>query len=558
MVKQDLCLISMKHSKNINSQKVLFVLCVIALALPNICLFFTEQMPLLARVCNVVLPVSVYWWVMTLNSRPGRAFLWSFPLAFFAAFQIVLLYLFGNSVISVDMFLNIVTTNFNEAGELLGNIYPSVIFVVVVYLPLIVWSALSLRCAPIEESFRRANKRWAKRGMMVGLVLLVANCLWDKDYEAERDLYPVNVAYNAVLAVDRNIKIGNYHNASHDFTFNAVSARDATEKELYVLVIGETARAANFGVYGYERNTTPLLGKLSNFVVFKQAFTQSNTTHKSVPMLISGVSADDYNDIYYQKSIITAFKEAGYSTAYFSNQRRNNSFIDYFGEEADVAVFLKDSVDIGGNVYDTELLARLDDYLAHDRSAKRFVVLQTYGSHFNYRERYPIDKAYYKPDNYASASSENRQAIVNAYDNTIRATDELLSEVVKMVEGQGVSSAVMYVSDHGEDIYDNEENHFLHASPIPTLYQLHVPLLVWTSPSYSAKYAMKCAALRDNAEAEVATSLAVFHTLFDIADINTPYKKDNSALSNKDFKSQPYLKYLDDHNEPVAVSELCR
>ena len=104
-----------------NNQKLLFVLCVIALSLPNVCLFFTERMSLLARVCNVVLPVGAYWRIMTLSRKPGKAFLWLFPLVFLAAFQIVLLSLFGNSVIAVDMYLNLVTTNPTEACELLSG-----------------------------------------------------------------------------------------------------------------------------------------------------------------------------------------------------------------------------------------------------------------------------------------------------------------------------------------------------------------------------------------------------------------------------------------------------
>lgn len=134
----------MKHSSKISAllrkgtcnQKLLFVLCVISLALPNVFLFFTERMPLVASVCNVVLPVSAMWLAMTASRRPGKAYLFMFPFVFFAAFQIVLLHLFGNSVIAVDMFLNLVTTNVMEVNELLANIRYAVVLVIVVYVPL--------------------------------------------------------------------------------------------------------------------------------------------------------------------------------------------------------------------------------------------------------------------------------------------------------------------------------------------------------------------------------------------------------------------------------------
>lgn len=90
----------------------LFVLFIVVLAIPNVALFFTEQqMTLWARICNVILPVSVYWLIMTLERKPGKTIWILFPFVFFAAFQLVLLYLFGRSIIAVDMFLNLTTTN---------------------------------------------------------------------------------------------------------------------------------------------------------------------------------------------------------------------------------------------------------------------------------------------------------------------------------------------------------------------------------------------------------------------------------------------------------------
>ena len=106
------------------------------------------------------------------------------------------------------------------------------------------------------------------------------------------------------------------------------------------MVIGETSRAANWSIYGYNRNTNPELTKIKGLTAFSHVLTESNTTHKSVPMLMSSVTAHDFNSIYRQKGIITAFKEAGYRTAFFSNQRYNHSFIDFFGKEADICLSL--------------------------------------------------------------------------------------------------------------------------------------------------------------------------------------------------------------------------
>ena len=134
---------------------------------------------------------------------------------------------------------------------------------------------------------------------------------------------------------------------------------------------------------------------------------------------MSSVTAHDFNSIYRQKGIITAFKEAGYRTAFFSNQRYNHSFIDFFGKEADICDFIKEDTGDGGyNPSDDELLKLVAAELTENAS-KQFIVLHTYGSHFNYRERYPADNAFFLPDFPVDAELKYKDNLINAYDNSI-------------------------------------------------------------------------------------------------------------------------------------------
>ena len=246
------------------------------------------------------------------------------------------------------------------------------------------------------------------------------------------------------------------------------------------MVVGETSRALNWQLYGYERETNPLLVQQSGLVAFPKVLTESNTTHKSVPMLLSDVTACSYDSIYHRKGIITAFKEAGFRTAFFSNQRFNHSFIDFFGREADAFDFIKeDSLDFSYNPSDNELLKLVEQELAKG-AKKQFIVLHTYGSHFNYRERYPSGDAFFTPDYPVEAERKFRDNLVNAYDNSVRYTDSLLARLIGMLENQGTDAALIYTSDHGEDIFDDPRHLFLHASPVPSYYQLHIPFLTMT------------------------------------------------------------------------------
>ncbi|MDE5987362.1 MAG: lipid A phosphoethanolamine transferase [Prevotella sp.] len=535
--------------------KLLFYIILIVLAIPNIALDFTETMSLPAKIANVLLPVAAVWLTLTLSRRPGKMAWAMFPLIFFAAFQIVLLYLFGRSVIAVDMFLNLVTTNPGEALELLDNLVPAVATVVIIYIPVLVLATRSIIIGEtLPETFLRRQRKAASAMLAAGLAALAAAYAADEDYKIENDMYPVNVCYNLVLAVERADATAHYAETSAGFTFKAHPTHDAKEREIYVLVIGETARAMNFGIYGYSRDTTPMLSKTEGLTVFKDVLTQSNTTHKSVPMLLSAASAEDYDRIYREKSIITAFREAGFHTAFFSNQRPNHSFIDIFGMEADEWRFIKDGKDAEGNHSDDRLAKLAEETIKKDYR-KLFIVLHTYGSHFNYRERYPRSAAVFRPDNATEAVASNRPELVNAYDNTIRETDRLLADMAGMLRDSGALSAMLYTSDHGENIFDDSRGKFLHASPVPSYYDMHVPFIVWTSPSYRSAFPGTASALVANAGKSVASNAAVFHTVLSMAGIATPYREDRLSVASGMYRETP-RHYLNDHNRPVALDRL--
>lgn len=223
------------------SPRHLFAIMVTVLAIPNIALCFTENMSLPGKLANVLVPVSAVWLAMTLSRRPGKMVWALFPLIFFAAFQIVLLYLFGRSVIAVDMFLNLVTTNPGEALELLDNLVPAIVTVVVVYIPVLVLGTCSLRRKEtLEKSFLRRQRRIAAYVFAAGLLSLVGAYFADEDYRIENDMYPVNVCYNLVLAVERSDATARYAETSAGFTFNAKSTHAKDSTEVYVFVIGET------------------------------------------------------------------------------------------------------------------------------------------------------------------------------------------------------------------------------------------------------------------------------------------------------------------------------
>ena len=564
------------------SPRFLFFYMVLSLAVPNVALCFTENTPFLVDVVGVLMPLAVYALIMSLNRCVGRMVWLLFLLVFFAAFQMVLVYLYGNGVIAVDMFLNLVTTNPGEAMELLDNLVPAVAGVFILYLPLLAIAAWQwAKGIRIDRQFQRRAMR-SSLCLLLPMAVLLAICYvayqkgnekkGEFEYHIEDNMYPVNVFYNLGLAVHESLLSAHYNDNVAGFRFNAVSEHPKDSAEVYVLVVGETARSRNFQLYGYNRPTNPLLSNTSGLLVFSNVRTQSNTTHKSVPMLLTAATADDQDRLHHEKGLLAAFREAGFytvflsnHTVFLSNQRRNHSYIDFLGSQADEHLFIREANDdadavaadgkaddVVAQTSDERLLPFLSKAMAEGHK-KLFVVLHMYGSHFNYRDRYPQSRARFMPDTPTEAKPTNRPQLVNAYDNTILQTDYILHSIIEKLRSTGAVAAMMYTSDHGENIFDDSRRLFLHASPRPSEYDTDVPLLVWTSEAYACEYAPIVDAMKRNLHKGVQTSVSVFPTMLSIGGISIRVRIDSLSLTNPRYHMGTRL-YLNDHNHAVPLA----
>lgn len=556
----------MKQRKN----KILFFMYLTALMLPQVDLCFTERMIPLGYVTLLMLPLAIYWIFMAQFRNPSKAYLWAFPALFLGAFQIVIGYLFGKGVVGVDMWLNLATTSPGEAGEMLSQIYPSVIAVVVIYVPTLVIAIMEVMRA---RKFRVEGARslpwrflWMQR--VIGWVLLVAAmvptvmCLRNPRYSMLTDFFPVNVCYNLKLAIERQRASLHYLETSADFRFDAVSEDSDTIPEIVLLVIGETSRATNWQLMGYERATTPRLQALHDglvdssrvgerLLVYPDCMSQSNTTHKSVPILLSMATAEDYSTLYTAKGLFAAAREAGFQTGFLSNEPRNHSFNDHLAEQAEDVLFLRDSLE--GNPSDTVILPKVSEMLERNRG-RLVMVVHTYGSHSTYSDRYTREQAVYSPDKVIKATKDNREILINAYDNTIVLTDKVLTGIIEILAQTGRPAVMLYTSDHGEDIYDDDRNLYMHASPYPSYYQLHVPLLCWMNEEYRTLHPQRYA-LMQKREKDALQTDCVYPTMLGLAGISTPYGQSRLSLCSPEYKEKKVRTYLTDHNEAVTLEE---
>ena len=337
---------------------------------------------------------------------------------------------------------------------------------------------------------------------------------------------------------------------SNLFTFGAHQSERTDEPQIVVMVIGESSRYDRWSLNGYKRETNPLLKTEENLVSLSNVITAVSATRLSVPVLVSRKPAtQSLKAGFSEKSFLSAFKEAGFKTYWLSNQMSFGQFdtpISVFANEADVAQFMNLGGFTDNSNYDDVLLDPLKNAIA-DPAVKKLIVLHTLGNHWNYSHRHPQEYDKWKPSlfgvlNPAYTDLKLKPELNNSYDNSILYTDWFLSQVIGTLKTSKKQSSLMYVSDHGQTLYDGTCNLAFHGHN--TQYEFHVPAFVWYSDLYKTNYPAKVEQLRRNKRAKLATE-NIFHSLLDMANVRYPTEQLEWSFLNKKFKQ--HKRYVDSY-----------
>ncbi|WND02754.1 phosphoethanolamine transferase [Temperatibacter marinus] len=205
-------------------------------------------------------------------------------------------------------------------------------------------------------------------------------------------------------------------------------------KDLLVIGIGEALRADNLGIYGYSRQTTPLLSQRINTLdLFKNTYAAGTNTWSSIPAILTKMNQTP--DL--SKSIINLAKDAGYTTYWISNHAKVSRWdfsVSALAGQADHSFFF--STDEGGEVYDEALLKTLKTMLVK-RDDKSLFILHFYGSHMSFEDRYP--------KNFSKFRGENSS--LDRYDNSILYTDYVQDKIIDLVAAE--KGKYLFFADHG-------------------------------------------------------------------------------------------------------------
>jgi lipid A ethanolaminephosphotransferase len=292
-----------------------------------------------------------------------------------------------------------------------------------------------------------------------------------------------------------------------------------------LLVVGETARAANFSLLGYSRETNPELAKL-DVIAFSQVTSCGTSTEVSLPCMFSQVGRADYDErrIRHSEGLLDVLARAGYTVKWIDNQSGCKGVCS--GRSIEVsqldATSTPDLCD-GKECFDGILVRALDRELQSIRG-DTVLVMHMMGNHGPaYFKRYPPEFRRFTPD-CATAQLRDctREEVVNAYDNAILYTDHVLAQFVASLarSAERIDSAMLYVSDHGESL--GEKGLYLHGIPyaIAPSEQTHVPMVLWLSPHLTQSGDVSAGCVRDRADQQYSHD-NLFHSVLGLLNVRT-------------------------------------
>lgn len=435
-------------------------------------------------------------------------------------------------LIDREMVRNIFETTPTESAHLITpQMIASLLVTGVLPAALVFWPRVE------RGGLHRRLLRWPLAVTLSFTVLCLALFSHYKDYAALlREKHDVMAAYQPGASV-----ISAWRFAAEQWkTAEPVAApygRDATlgprltaaaKPVLLVLFVGETARAQSFGLTGYARDTTPELAK-RQVHAFSDVTACGTSTAVSVPCMFSGLGRDGYSRAAAlgRENLLDVLKNAGLKVNWFDNNTGDQSVARRLGwSRVDRTL----SAEACRGECTDEVFLPLIAQTAATMTDNTVLVLHMIGSHGPaYYLRYPEARAAFQPDCRSTQFSDcTTEEIINAYDNSIRETDYVLTKSIDLLAASDrVLPALLYLSDHGESLGEN--GLYLHAAPsfMAPVEQTKVPFVIWMAPRFSAAMDIDQACLTAMKDAPLSHD-HLFSTVLGLLDIRTVVR--NPAL----------------------------
>lgn len=306
-----------------------------------------------------------------------------------------------------------------------------------------------------------------------------------------------------------------------------------------VLIVGETARAQNFSLNGYTKETNPLLAKRDDVIAFQHVSSCGTYTAYSIPCMFSNMLRANYdeNRAQHQENVLDILKKVNIDVTWYDNDTGCKGVCDRVNHidtdkkyQAQNSKFCRE-----GTCYDEVLIQELDEKLQNinsDSDNDVLIVLHMIGSHGpTYYQRYPAKFKKFTPTcDTNQINNCDATSLINTYDNTIVYTDYIIDQSITLLQTyqNKFNTSLIYLSDHGESLGENGV--YLHSLPysIAPKQQTQIPLIMWLSKAWQKQKNIDANCLKTIAQRNEFSQDNLFHTLLSAFDIKT--KEYNETL----------------------------
>lgn len=482
----------------------------------------------LTQVFSFILSVFLFLFPFLLIVRsPKIYFLMLSPLFIFNIIEIGHFFLFGVASTPVTYHLLVETT--------LGEIWQFI-----KTYPIPVTQAFISLCIPLffifyKLPFKLKLRRRVRYGLATLILIIATPFIFIStftDYSLQ-NVYPLSLTLKLFRFVENNLEVKAMLSKRNEHKFKATMS-GINRPFTLVIVIGESVRRDHMQIYGYPRATTPRLKSRDDLILFTDIAASATRTVPSIQINFSLAGADNLELFYQTSSLLGLAKEAGYYVTWISNQGILSP-IDtgptIISKEADHIVYLN-PLNLSSR-FDEIMLPELEKAL-QTKHPKKLIILHMLGSHFNYADRYPIGYNKFEGKPPKLQVNESSWPVINSYDNSIYYLDHFLDQTLKSLDDH--NSALIYLSDHGEALLDDENQAIGHALPIVTKAQYEIPLLFWFSKeSLRTIFGDKWGVLNNNKNKHLSMD-SFFYTVADLLQVHFPEYQANKSFFSKNLR----------------------
>jgi len=411
---------------------------------------------------------------------------------------------FFNVVIGYGVIVSTLTLDTDLNSEALGHEF----FLWFIFMGLIpcLWLWYTRLHNTLYNNPWQGMRAFAKAAAPIACMLLVFNVCIDVIVKLNEDQARKNNQYTASISgVLAHSYLPSNWIASLALYAHQLSKEDASQKQLYdpskhftyqptaaiddlfvVFVIGETTRWDHMGLFGYERNTTPLLAQEPNLIALRGTSCDTATKLSLRCMFVreNGTEDDDQRTLK-ERNVFAVMRKLGFTSELFGMQSEAWFYSSIDANSYEIReIIVSEYAHSKQPIDDMLLVDQMDMSLKQHHQGKHLVVLHTKGSHHLYSQRYTREFAQFTPECMDIDDTCSKAQLINSFDNSVLYVDYMLKNVFDKLRDK--NALVFYVPDHGESI---DENSHFHATPkeMAPPEQFRVPFIIWASDKFIAQ-----------------------------------------------------------------------